>query len=630
MANRFSIEAVFKTVDRVTAPVSRMQNRINKFTRSAAAGMRRLNQSVTRFTSAVNRAGRVAVAGLTVVMTAGIFAINRYADSIDELAKRSRRLGFPIDELQEWEFVATQAGLTSETFNDSLDAFTKRLGEAKKGFGPIATSLKKFDRQLLKNVLNSKNSAEAFELIVQAMRDAPDAATRAALASAAFSRSGLKFANIADISAKAVKKLRLEQQRNGLVTTEQAEAAEAYNDSVDSLMRSLNGLRIAVFSPLFGTMTRSTKQFREFVLVNRELIGQNISGAISFITDNFKQLLTVGKGLLGLWLQMIAVNLVLKAGFLLTAIVMRGVWLVQKALWATGMLLRGSVIALTVGYNLLRIGMIALHIATSPMLLLQKALAAKIWLTNLATKAWQLAIVTITAVTKAWTIATFLLGAVLSKTPFGVVLKMIGLLAAGAALVVANWDSISGFFSGLWDDVVGIFERAMVAIKPVIDAILTPVRMLFSGLESLSGLAGFKIDLPDFMTGSGATKADVSVKHQVADMAVAKSSNVVPIVQSSIAKQQLVIAKSDPQRMIVNALPGTTSELQNLISQQSANDSQLGMVTPQERTVRQFNETRQTSETTVVIKDETGRAEIEDSAPAAGVDIQIIDSVAFG
>lgn len=43
-AGRFSVEAVFKGIDKITAPVNRMQNRISKFTRKAANDIKRLNK----------------------------------------------------------------------------------------------------------------------------------------------------------------------------------------------------------------------------------------------------------------------------------------------------------------------------------------------------------------------------------------------------------------------------------------------------------------------------------------------------------------------------------------------------------------------------------------------------------
>lgn len=48
MAGRFSIEAIFKAVDRITAPVTRMQNRVGKFTRSMSNAFVGVNRAVDK------------------------------------------------------------------------------------------------------------------------------------------------------------------------------------------------------------------------------------------------------------------------------------------------------------------------------------------------------------------------------------------------------------------------------------------------------------------------------------------------------------------------------------------------------------------------------------------------------
>ena len=64
MAGRFSVEAVFKAIDRVTAPVTKMQNRIGKFTRSASRGFHKLNRVVKKFGAGLKRAGVVGAASM--------------------------------------------------------------------------------------------------------------------------------------------------------------------------------------------------------------------------------------------------------------------------------------------------------------------------------------------------------------------------------------------------------------------------------------------------------------------------------------------------------------------------------------------------------------------------------------
>ena len=68
MAGRFSVEAVFKAVDKVTTPVTRMQNRVGKMTRSMERSFNRLNRGVRNFTDNVKK-GAIAVTAALALST---------------------------------------------------------------------------------------------------------------------------------------------------------------------------------------------------------------------------------------------------------------------------------------------------------------------------------------------------------------------------------------------------------------------------------------------------------------------------------------------------------------------------------------------------------------------------------
>jgi hypothetical protein len=295
MASRFSVEAVFKAVDKVTAPITRMQNKIGKMSRSISRSVRRINKSLAKTAGSFLNFSKVAVASVTAVAAATILSINKVADSADVLAKESRRLQFPIEELQQWRFVAEQSGVSNELLDKSLAAFTKRLGEAKKGVGPLFSSLKKVNPQLLQQLNHTDSVAKAFDIYIKAMRDAQTATQKAALANAGFSRSGLDLVNISNNSADAVEALRKEQIKNGIITQKQAENAEAYNDAVNSLKKTVMGLMQDVIAPMFPMLTKTLRGWRDFILVNKEMIKTRID---KFLKIGLELIEGIGKTLL--------------------------------------------------------------------------------------------------------------------------------------------------------------------------------------------------------------------------------------------------------------------------------------------------------------------------------------------
>ena len=286
MANRFSIEAIFKAQDKISAPISRMQNRVGKFTRSAEANMRKLASASNSVAKGIGKAavgiGKIGAAGIAAGAAATALTFNKLAESADKLAKQSRRMQFPIEELQQWQFVAEQSGFTIEEFNKASEGMNKRVGELKAGTGSLFTLLKKTDQGFLNQVKSTKSSSEALQLMIEKMQSIKDPAEQAAFANAAFGRQGLKMSNIAELGADKIAELMAEQRKNGVITREQAEQAEAYNDAVNSLKKSITGLLQGSLLPMAPALTKNIKAMQAWINENKELLQQRI---LKFFTD---------------------------------------------------------------------------------------------------------------------------------------------------------------------------------------------------------------------------------------------------------------------------------------------------------------------------------------------------------
>lgn len=292
MAGRFSVETVFKAVDKVTGPVTKMQNSMQKFTKGLNRGLRSVNRSVSKMGANLRRAGTVAITSLAVAGAIAIRTIDGLATSADELAKRTRRLNFPIEEFQEWQFVAEQSGIAISEFDKSIEKFTKSVGEAKAGTGTLVTILKKANPQLLRQIEAANGTAEAFDVYVDAMRNTEDQTVKTALATAAFGRTGAKFINITEQSSEAVAKLREEMRQNGLVTEQQAKSAEAYNDAVNSLKRTAISFLNDAILPMLPMLTEQIRLWRETAIANREVISDKLVAFIESIKTGIGALIT--------------------------------------------------------------------------------------------------------------------------------------------------------------------------------------------------------------------------------------------------------------------------------------------------------------------------------------------------
>jgi len=325
MATKYAISTIFEAADKFTAPIGKMQKKIGSFTRGMERGLRRVNNSISRLTKKMGVGFKRGAIVLAAAVTGVSLAIKKVADRADALAKQARIIDMPIEMLQEYQFVAEQSGISSDSLTKSLGILDKQIGQAKTGTGTLVTMLKKSNPALLKQLTATKNTGQAFELMNKAIHDTKNPIDRAALAFAAYGRQGLAMVNMANLSTKELKKLREEARRNGIITEKQAEAAEAFNDQLNSLKHTMQGVLQDAILPLMEPLKIYLKNIQDWILLNKKLIGQRVKDfilgvgkAIKFLIDHGKTIAIVAAGLLGLLVVlrtfivvMTAVNLVL-------------------------------------------------------------------------------------------------------------------------------------------------------------------------------------------------------------------------------------------------------------------------------------------------------------------------------
>ncbi|MHC4648861.1 MAG: phage tail protein, partial [Planctomycetota bacterium] len=424
--------------------MNRMQSRVRRFTRGMRRALKRLDRVTSKIArglaTGIKRGAMVAAAAVTTVG----FAVKRLADDFDELAKFSRTVQFPIEELQEWQFVAEQSGVKNESFRKSIGKFTKTIGEARKGFGTMAENLKRMDPQLLKQLKNTDNVSDAMEMYLGAIRKTPDAMDKAALATTAFGRSGMDMIVMANLAQDEIAALRKEQRENGIVTMEQAKAAEEFNDSLNSLILSGKGFLQGVLMPVMPLLSQGFRRMREWVVANKDWIGSRVLEFGEDVVANWKDIVK--------WIKRIAGGI---AGFF--------------ALAGAVKVLIGVVELLNIVMAANPIGLIVAGVAALGAMLA----AAFIWgeeLFDLFSKL-PLPLKALAAVILAFSgpFAAILAAVVLLKVHFekvkavaSVVFGAIADFAVAAVDVIeAAWAPIESFFISLWNKVVGVFESAI-------------------------------------------------------------------------------------------------------------------------------------------------------------------------
>jgi len=295
MPQNFEIKTTFKAVDKSTRVVGKIQSRIMKMTARASMAMRRLDRVMSKVTGVVTKGlkwGFAAASGAAI----GLFAaINKTASSMDQLAKRARTIEFPIEEFQEWRFVAEQSGVSTDVFEKSMQKFARVIGDLKSGRGSLFSTLKKNDRALLKNVKSTKDTSQAFEIMVEAIRKVEDPTKKASLAAATFGRAGVDMINMANLGADKIEKLRKQMRENGIVTAEQAAKAEAYVDIMNRVKKTVIGFMVDGLTPLMPIITDVADHTRAWMVENRKIIASKFKYYLEWIVNNFSKIVDYAK-----------------------------------------------------------------------------------------------------------------------------------------------------------------------------------------------------------------------------------------------------------------------------------------------------------------------------------------------
>lgn len=223
-----------KSIDKATSHLSKFQRDAETRAQSMRKAFSKLGitASVTALTAGLGAAARQSLA---------------YADKI---AKTADSVGIAVESLQEYRFAANRSGIETAQLDSNMTAFVKRVGEARAGIGPLTSFLKKYDATLLENIRNSKNQEEALDLVANAIQRAGTDTDRAAIANAAFSRSGIKMVNALRGGSEGLADLRKQARNAGYVLDESLiRQAEVIDDRWSTLSDTIgNKFKAALIS----------------------------------------------------------------------------------------------------------------------------------------------------------------------------------------------------------------------------------------------------------------------------------------------------------------------------------------------------------------------------------------------
>lgn len=213
-----------------------------------------------------------AVAGLAVLGNSLKNSVMNFAQSTDQIAKNSRAIGVSAESYQKLAYAADRQGVSSELLYSSMKKLAQGMGQVKTGSGTLAASLAKTNPVLLEQLKGAKDNEEAFMIAADAIKALPDASERAALSMQIFGKTGAEMNKIFEAGSDGIKALMDEQEKYGVVTTQEANASEAFIDAVTKLKTAMSALGNMMMARIVPALTPMIEGVSAWVANNKPLI----------------------------------------------------------------------------------------------------------------------------------------------------------------------------------------------------------------------------------------------------------------------------------------------------------------------------------------------------------------------
>lgn len=443
MAKDLRLTAIFAVRDQLSPVIKKLSDKWGSFRKLLESdNFKKLNKqflffrrSLTNVTNKVTDAAKKLALPITAAATAVGFSLSqmmsKFLDTGDAIDKASIRLGIGAERLQSLQYAAKMSGATAEDMNSALGKLNENIAKAAAGKNEkLASLFKKLGISLRDANGHVRTAADVLPEFADAIQRNTNSSVRARMAIAAFGDAGQKLIPMLQDGSNGLADMEKRAHDLGLtMSQDDVKAAASLGDKFtdlgsvfDSFGNTISAKLAPVLGPLIDDLT-------EFLAKNKDAFAGRLSEAVSKLADSLKKV-DFEK------LANEAMDCFHAIGVLYDKI--GGFDTILKALAA---LMAGKVI-------------IAIGSFVGSLLTLGQSFFALI------------------PIIKA-------VGIAFVANPIGAVITAI---AAGAALIISNWDKVGPFFTGLWNGITGIFTSAVSNIEKVISGWIDGIKTLWSGL----------------------------------------------------------------------------------------------------------------------------------------------------
>lgn len=242
------------------------------------------NETLTQSISLVAKAGAGLIASSGAV---GLFVSNQM-DAIDSLNDLSKETGVAVEKIQELGYVAQLSGSSAEGLQATISALTAKIGLASRGGEFELKKLSNEFEQLGINVKDSQGGLKSADTLLVDLQKSFEKLDLSQQEKAGFlAKLGIdkSMIQMLSLTSEEMNQLVEESRMFGQITTEQAETAAEFNDSLDRVKMAFSALSAQLALSFAPKISETIQAFMKLLVANKELIQNGLKKVFEVISS---------------------------------------------------------------------------------------------------------------------------------------------------------------------------------------------------------------------------------------------------------------------------------------------------------------------------------------------------------
>ncbi len=483
---RFTVDAVFRGINKISKPARSMGRSISKFVKKSNRQIAQLGRNFKKLGAGMGKAVKrgATIAGLGVAgLSAAVFGLVSQFSKLEDAeamftpllgsTKKAKKL---VDELNktaastpfQFENLAGVAGQLLPVMNGDIENTIKTLRMLGDTAGGNAQKLETITRGFTKAMLKGKVDLESLNMIAEA--GVPIFGDLAKVMGTKVGEKFFKSISKGEVTTDQLTKAFENMTKKGGIFFKGMEVASKTTTGVISTMKDNISLAAASFGKLLAPTvkkyasktTEAAKAIKGWIKANEELIASKINTFLNILISSFNTIISVGKKVFSV-LSTVARELFPPFKKLFDAFMNAASSLFPQFTTETNFFQKALNAVLNTLEFLANVGVKAFEFIAFASPFLKPFIATLLIFKGV--------LIAIALVTKGWAIAQGILNAIMAVNPITLIIIAIAALVAGIVLLIQNWDvvvlvfktginNIAFFFNDLWSKISSDFAKA--------------------------------------------------------------------------------------------------------------------------------------------------------------------------